>query len=305
MLPPFGPKARRSTTGPGVCRCDIVTGKGGVGKSVLAVGLAVAAARRGEKVLLATTGGRDDLSPLLGCAPLGDSLREVVQRVWAVAMTGESTRIEHAVQVLRFERVARLVFKNPLVRTLLDFVPALNEVNQLGKLRWHAAGNGPCAFDRIVLEAPASGHAISLLKAPILVGSVAAKGPMHRETQSIVEWLRDPDATRVHLVTQATDMSCREAEQLARALRAKVGIEPACLWVNRAPLPPPAASSIADLSGDGAAAYVAAGAVEQRRADRVAEAAAVIGLPAREIGEYDLEGTALIDQVAAAVEGWR
>ena len=28
-------------------RCDIVTGKGGVGKSVLAVGLAVAAARRG------------------------------------------------------------------------------------------------------------------------------------------------------------------------------------------------------------------------------------------------------------------
>jgi hypothetical protein len=207
--------------------------------------------------------------------------------------------------VLRFERVARMVFKNPLVRTLLDFVPALNEVNQLGKLCWHARGNGAVRFDRIVVEAPASGHAISLLKAPILVGGVAVKGPMRRETEIIIKWLRDPAATRLHLVTLATDMSCREVEQLGRDLRAKVGIEPACLWVNRAPLPPPDGADPEGLSGAGAADFIAAAQVEQRLADRVAEAAEALGLDARPIGEYDQQGAALVEQVTAAVGGWR
>ena len=138
----------------------IVTGKGGVGKSAVAAALALALADDGRRrVMLATLDGSDDVSRLLGCLPLGEAEREVLPGVWAVSMTGEAARLEYATKVLKFERVAKLVFANRLVRNLLDFVPGLNAVNQLGKLHWHLTQAGPKRFDHIVLEAPASGHA--------------------------------------------------------------------------------------------------------------------------------------------------
>ena len=112
--------------------------------------------------------------------PLGMNEREVLPGVWAVAMTGESARLEYATKVLKFERMARLVFQNKLVRNLLDFVPGLNEVNQLGKLHWHLTdgGTGSRRFDHVVLEAPASGHAITLLRSPAIIHRASPPGPM-------------------------------------------------------------------------------------------------------------------------------
>ena len=160
-------------------RVQVVTGKGGVGKSAFAAALALALADGGrKKVLLATINGVDDTSRLLGCQPLGMQEREVLPYVWAVAMTGESARLEYAIKVLKFERMARLVFSNRLVCTLLDFVPGLNEVNQLGKLYWHVQESAQRRFDHVVLEAPASGHALTMLRSPVLIHQMSPPGPM-------------------------------------------------------------------------------------------------------------------------------
>ena len=75
---------------------QVITGKGGVGKSAVAAALALALAEDGKKrVLLATLDGSDDVSRLLGCMPLDDTEREVLPGVWAVSMSGESARLEY------------------------------------------------------------------------------------------------------------------------------------------------------------------------------------------------------------------
>ncbi len=61
---------------------QVITGKGGVGKSAVAAALALALADGGRRrVLLATMNGVDDTARLLGCQPLGMHEREVLPGV--------------------------------------------------------------------------------------------------------------------------------------------------------------------------------------------------------------------------------
>ena len=276
----------------------VITGKGGVGKSALAAALALALAEEGKKrVLLATLDGADDVSRLLGCLPLDDSEREVLPGVWAVSMTGEAARLEYAIKVLKFERIAKIVFSNRLVRNLLDFVPGLNAVNQLGKLYWHLTQAGPKRFDHIVLEAPASGHALITLRSPVIIRQMSPPGPMRRDTEAIVDLLRDPKLTQVHVVTLASSMSCRESVQLAEALKTRAQVPLGFLWCNRVPTFPPEG----DLPpADGAWGDFMRSEVDRVRADHERLNAAVdqSGLKRIDLPEFPGTGRAVVTCLA-------
>jgi anion-transporting ArsA/GET3 family ATPase len=277
---------------------QVITGKGGVGKSAVAAALALALADGGRRrVLLATMNGVDDTARLLGCQPLGMHEREVLPGVWAVAMTGESTRLEYATKVLRFERMARLIFANRLVRSLLDFVPGLNAVNQLGKLQWHVNEPGDRHFDHVVLEAPASGHAISTLRSASIIHQMAPPGPMRRDTGKIVEMLGDPGRTAVHVVTLATALSCSEAVDLAAALRQRAAVPLGLLICNRtvpvppAGDPPPGAPNWAQFI----AREVASGRSQRALLERTAK---TVQLPMLELPEIAGGGRIVVEALA-------
>ena len=276
----------------------VITGKGGVGKSSVAAALALALADVGKKrVLLATLDGADDVSRLLGCLPLDNAEREVLPGVWAVSMTGEAARLEYAIKVLKFERIAKIVFSNRLVLNLLDFVPGLNAVNQLGKLYWHLTQPGPQSFDHVVLEAPASGHALITLRSPVIIRQMSPPGPMRRDTESIVNLLRDPEKTQVHVVTLASSMSCRESVQLASALKERAQVPLGFMWCNRVPPCPPEGEV---PPAEGAWSEFIRVEVERARADHDRLNAAVhqSGLDRIDLPEFPGVGRAVVSRLA-------
>src|SRR5713226_9926432 len=66
--------------------------------------------------------------------------------------------------VLKFESIYKAVFENRLVSYFLRFIPSLQELVMLGKILFHVEERLPTGepkYQRVVVDAPATGHAIS------------------------------------------------------------------------------------------------------------------------------------------------
>lgn len=162
-------------------RLLIVTGKGGVGKTTVAAALALSAARAGKKTLVCEVNTQERITRLLGKPEAGPEVRQVDRDLWAVNVRPEEAMREYALMTLKFKTVYRAVFENRVVRYFLRFLPSLQELVLLGKILFHERERNPGGaprFDRIIVDAPATGHAITFFSVPqVLVDTVPA-GPL-------------------------------------------------------------------------------------------------------------------------------
>lgn len=212
----------------------VVTGKGGVGKSAVAAALGMGLARRGQRVLLLESDPRETLHELLGVEPSGGAMLQVrprltLQNVQPVDVIRELVR-EH----LRMEIIANRVTGSPVFQHFVQGAPGLKEMavlthamNMLGE-----QGKRPQKADIVVLDAPATGHGISLLAAPRLVTEVIQSGPFGDKARELATWIDDPQRAGVVVVTFAEEMPVQEAIELRHQLRERAGKEPELLVVN-------------------------------------------------------------------------
>lgn len=211
-LPPFSP------LGPLV----LVTGKGGVGKTTLAAGLAEAAARRDGAAMLIEFGD-------------GDSGRRAL---------GKGTKVTHRVvdprdamkravaQLLGSPLLARLFLDNFAVRPMLRAAPAMRELAMLECVRLYA---DELPGKRVVVDMPATGHGLTWLRLPVQMRDMFASGAIHDLAARLVDRLVSPKRTSVVVVTLPERLVLLETVELCRALEAEVGLPVGRLVVNRFP----------------------------------------------------------------------
>lgn len=218
-------------------RVQVVGGKGGVGRTTIACALALAHARRGERTLLLEVNAAGSAAQRLGVAPALDDPREVSNNLWLCNMTPAGSLREYALLILRFRALYGLVFENRLVKYLLRSIPSLAEVTMAGKFWYHSVetrSDGRPKYDRIILDAPATGHAVTFLGVSRVVADLAPGGRMKREVSRMAELIESRD-TCLHIVTRPEEMPVNEAIDLEVAARTQLRMQLGCGFVNLLP----------------------------------------------------------------------
>jgi anion-transporting ArsA/GET3 family ATPase len=193
-----------------------------VGRTTVAAALARAAADAGKRVLLAQTNAPGQLGQLLGSAvPIGSKVTVIDEHLSAVNMNPKDALHEYGVLLLRYEPIYRAVFENKPMRSFLGAFPGLDYWTMLGKAWWHTTETqeGRPTYDLVVLDGPASGHSVAMLRIPDAVTSAMPKGPLARDAGLTRALLSDARRTAAVLVTLPEELPARETVILARDLR--------------------------------------------------------------------------------------
>lgn len=224
--------ARNLTTIP---RLTVLVGKGGVGRTTLAAALGRVAARRGRRTLLIEVSAHQAIPALFGREGLGYAPVPLADNLWAMRVTWEDALREYGLMKLRLRTAYRLVFENPFMRRLLPAVPGIAEILVIGKIV-HAATDGiqgPGAVDAVILDAPATGHGLSLVGAPAVVAGTVAAGPLADDARHLHARLLDSAFTRFHIVATPEEMPVTESVELYRRLGVEDGMPLGPMLVNQ------------------------------------------------------------------------
>jgi anion-transporting ArsA/GET3 family ATPase len=202
-------------------RFILVTGKGGVGKTTVCAAEALALAAKGKRVLVAMCNAKERLSTMLGAPPIGPEVSPVADGVWAVNIQPEKALEEYGVLVLHSRALYKTLFDNRYVRAFLRAVPGMQEWAMLGKAWWHTTerrSDGSFKYDVVILDAPATGHGLDMLRVPKVILDVAPHGLLRRDAERAWTLFGDASTSAIVLVTAPEEMPTTETIELAHAL---------------------------------------------------------------------------------------
>jgi len=216
-------------------RFVLVTGKGGVGKTTVCAAEALALAAKGKRVLVAMCNAKERLSGMLGSGPIGPTVVQVQEGIWAVNMLPEKALEEYGVLVLRSRALYRTLFDNAYVRTFLRAVPGMQEWAMLGKAWWHTTErlpDGSSKYDVVILDAPATGHGLDMLRVPKVIVELAPPGVLRADAERAWSMFRDARQAGVVVVTLPEELPVNETEELCHSLAEEMRLPVAALVVN-------------------------------------------------------------------------
>jgi anion-transporting ArsA/GET3 family ATPase len=206
-------------------RLVFVTGKGGVGKTTVSGCLARIAARQGKRVIVCE----------VARAEAGHDEVEIAENIHSIAVDPE-----HAMREYLSDQVggamSKLMTSSRIFMYLAAAAPGLRELLMIGKV-WDLAQlderrTGDTPYDLVVLDAPATGHALGMLRTPRTFRDVARVGPISRQAGRIDEFLTDPELTGIVAVAAPEEMPVNETIDFIEALGDELHMEPDAVVVN-------------------------------------------------------------------------
>jgi anion-transporting ArsA/GET3 family ATPase len=238
-------------------RILLVSGKGGVGKTTVSAGLALVAARNGRKVCVAEVDRKETLARLLGGGAVGYEPAELSPGVWGMSIVPEEALAEYLEVQYHMRRISRVFSSTQFLDYVTTAAPGLADILVLGKVWYLEQGRSRGVrhdFDTIVVDAPAAGHMLTFMSAPMGLSDAVRSGPVRRQSDWLIDMLRDPRRTRVHLVTLPEEMPVLETIETSEALRGRVAIPTGAVFAN-AVYPPlfsrSEVTALKRLAGDG------------------------------------------------------
>ena len=299
-------------------RVLIVLGKGGVGKSTLSAALAKLATLSGARTLIMECDARAPLAATFGVEP-SFVPTQVAHNLDLMTLDGRAALEEYLRLVVPGRMLLKAVFSSRIYQFFVQAAPGLRELMMLGKVFYDAGRTDAAVPGRriIIVDAPASGQAMSLLKMPTAAVSTFGDSVVGKEARSIARMMRERRNCAIVQVTTADSLSISETIE-THAQLSKIHLAPAAVLFNRMPPSEFGADDITALTNRRAprshkkdldhlaelAKSELTRVVEARKA--LAKIRTETGGPVLEIAEHSgISGIKLIDRLAAELAHYR
>lgn len=190
-------------------RLIIVTGKGGVGKTSLAMAMTKSLEAQGTKVLY-------------NCfdQPLNESLaRNLALPNFTLSM--DTSAKEYIARKLGSETIAGWILKTPFFKSLFNMLPGLGHMILLGHIITLLEEDDDLT---IVLDSPSSGHALTMFESPSNFKEMFKSGLIVEDIHRMENFIFNKDIMKVVVASLPTQMALQEAHDLSEALKER-GIE--------------------------------------------------------------------------------
>lgn len=221
-------------------RIVMVTGKGGVGKTTVTSALGLLLAARGGRTLMVEIAGASNVAEAFGQKAAGYEPVLVAPNLWTMSVTAEAAIEDYIVQQIKVRRLFQMVFRNRVMGPFMDAVPGLHDVIQLGKvfdLARETDDAGRLVWDHIIVDAPATGHGLTMLGAPSAMMEMTRRGPFFEGARLVHEVVDDPRRAAVVLVCLPEEMPVNETLSLYGQLGAAQPRVALCVLNEVHPLP--------------------------------------------------------------------
>jgi anion-transporting ArsA/GET3 family ATPase len=214
-------------------RVVILLGKGGVGKTTLSAAIAWLASRRQGPALAMECDERAPLAALLGSRASYSPL-VVSPGLSVMVLEGSHALEEYLRLVIPASVIFHAVASSKLYQYFVQAAPGLRELMMLGKVYYEAAigKSGKPQWDTIILDAPSSGHALSLLRMPFAARETFGESLVGREASNIGVLLRDPERCALVAVTTPEPLAIAETVETSAEL-GKLGLALSAIFLNR------------------------------------------------------------------------
>ncbi|MCX4763856.1 AAA family ATPase [Streptomyces sp. NBC_01275] len=214
-------------------RLQVVSGKGGTGKTTVAAALALALATAGKRTLLVEVEGRQGIAQLFETETLPYEERKIAVapgggEVYALAIDPELALLDYLQMFYKLGSAGRALKKLGAIDFATTVAPGLRDVLLTGKACESVRRKdkqGRFVYDYVVMDAPPTGRVTRFLNVNDEVAGLAKIGPIHNQAQAVMRVLKSPE-TAVHMVTLLEEMPVQEtADGIAelRAARLPVG----------------------------------------------------------------------------------
>ncbi len=188
-------------------------------------------------MLLLSSDGRGDAAPLFEKEDGGYAETLYEERLYGITAEFETLLEDFVRSVVPLSILQNRLLASSTFRYFTRATPGLSDLLLLGKIRelfkrTRGTKRAP-KYDLVVLDAPATGHALSLMGVPrTLMRSVPA-GPMRTLAKDLDQLVSDGSKTALVVVAEPAELAAREAEELVEGAKAQAGLTTGLVVVNR------------------------------------------------------------------------
>ena len=205
-----------------------VSGKGGVGKTCVSAALGKTSAQLGKRTIIVEVDNFHPSFPPIFGKEIGYHPTVLESNLFGCNITWMKALEDWLVRTVKIRTIVQMILSNRVAMLFLNATPGAREIVILSKI-----ADLLTEYDQVIVDLPASGHALGILRVPGTAMTLMRSGPIYERAKQILSVFSDPRAL-VLLCALPEEMVVNETVEFAQKIRQDVPqISKMAVFLNR------------------------------------------------------------------------